>query len=244
MFTQCEKCKAIFRVNLREVTVAKGQLRCGECYAIFDVTKTLSTTMPTAFQAVVDLEDIDPFRANTTTQERVFAKNKKNHTTSKRQRTKVTKGTKEHVQNTQVKTPRIAPAINKWLLAIIVLLILLLPIQIYLNMKFKESEEPLHEPESIQMVNYNVFAHPNESGVLLISATMENTAKFDQPYPVIEVRLSDSQSKVIALRRFRPFEYYQDHKKGAMLAKNQQSRIKLKISDPGSKATRFKFKFF
>ncbi len=50
MYTQCEQCKAIFRVNMREVTVAKGQLRCGECNAIFNATKSLSTTMPASFE--------------------------------------------------------------------------------------------------------------------------------------------------------------------------------------------------
>ena len=59
MFTQCTKCKAIFRVNLREVTIAKGKLRCGECYAVFDATKTLSTTMPAPFQKTVDLETLN-----------------------------------------------------------------------------------------------------------------------------------------------------------------------------------------
>lgn len=238
MFTQCEKCKAVFRINLREVTVSKGILRCGECYFVYDVTNTLSTTMPTAFQAIVDLETVNYKNFKTTT----------NHSS-------YTDRYIDSASDTDNNYKKIFPYLlaeahqffnstNKWLLAAIAFFSILLPIQMYFHMQFKASEEPLHEPELIQMLNYNVFAHPDESGVLLISATMENTAKFDQPYPVIEVRLSDAQSEVIALRRFRPFEYYQNHKKGLMLSTNQQSRIKLKISDPGSKATRFKFGFY
>lgn len=230
MFTQCEKCKAIFRINLREVTVAKGKLRCGECYSVFDSTKTLSTSRPLSFQEAIDLEKVAPTKRDDSD------KAKKNSDSSSSEPSNV-------FYNTPPIEPKTEQSVNKWLIAAVTFLTLLLPVQMYLNMKFKESEEPLHEPKKIEMLNYNVFAHPNESGVLLISATMENIAKFNQPYPVIEVRLSDSKSKVIALRRFRPNEYLQNHKKSIMLVKNKPSRIKLKISDPGSKATRFQFEF-
>ena len=230
MFTQCEKCKAIFRINLREVTVAKGKLRCGECYSVFDSTKTLSTSKPLSFQEAIDLEKVASTKRNNSD------KAKNNSDSSSSEPSNV-------FYNTSQIEPKTEQTINKWLIATVTFLTLLLPVQMYLNMKFKESEEPLHEPKKIEMLNYNVFAHPNESGVLLISATMENIAKFNQPYPVIEVRLSDSKSKVIALRRFRPNEYLQNHKKSIMLVKNKPSRIKLKISDPGSKATRFQFEF-
>ena len=238
MFTQCENCKAIFRVNLREITVTKGKLRCGECYSVFDATQMLSNTMPTPFQEVVDLETTISFTVIPKTQKRTDA-DQAAHTISIRQSDNKSNKNLPYKKDTAKTTP----VFNKWLLIAVIFLAVLLPLQIYFNMKFKASEEPLHEPEKIQMLSYNVFAHPNESGVLLISATMENIAKFKQPYPVIELRLSDSQSEVIALRRFRPNEYLQNQKKGLMLAKNQQSKIKLKINDPGSKATRFQFNF-
>ena len=58
MYTQCTHCKAIFRVNMREVTVAKGKLRCGECQKVFTSTETLSTTIPDAFVADDEVEVI------------------------------------------------------------------------------------------------------------------------------------------------------------------------------------------
>jgi len=248
MFTQCEKCKAIFRVNLREITVTKGKLRCGECYSVFDATKTLSNTMPTPFQAVVDLEKIErtiPIHTRKHSAPKIDTDTHSDEQTisirnSSEEPQKSFSYKEDTVKNKKEKTDRL----TKWLLIATILLALLLPLQIFFNMKFKESEEPLHDPEKIQMLNYNVFAHPNESGVLLISATLKNIAKFEQPYPIIELRLSDSKSKVIALRRFKPNEYLQNHKNKLMLAKDQQSKINLKIKDPGSKATRFQFKFY
>lgn len=46
MYTQCNHCKAIFRVTMKELTAAQGLLRCGECDAIFDAMRSLSTTLP------------------------------------------------------------------------------------------------------------------------------------------------------------------------------------------------------
>jgi len=239
MFTQCEKCKAIFRVSLREITVTKGKLRCGECYAVFDATKTLSNTMPTPFQAVVDLTSVTQFNSIPPKTKRPSIENDSQTISIRENEENSTEKFSYKKQPTKA-----VEKIKKWLFITVILLALLLPIQIFFNNKFKETEEPLHEPEKIQMLNYNVFAHPNESGTLLISATLQNIAKFKQPYPVIELRLSDSKSKVIALRRFRPDEYLQSQKKNQMLSKNQQTKINLKIKDPGSKATRFQFKFY
>ena len=244
MFTQCENCKAIFRVTLREITTTKGKLRCGECYSVFDATKTLSNTIPTPFQEVVDLESTAPVVIPKT--KKRIDNNREAHTISIHQsnESSSSESTNSSLPYFKEDTAKPAQTFNKWLLISVLFLALLLALQIYFNIKFKATEEPRHEPEKIQMLSYNVFAHPNESGVLLISATLENIAKFKQPYPIIELRLSDSKSKVIALRRFRPSEYLQNQAKGLMLSKNQQSKIKLKIKDPGSQATRFQFKFY
>lgn len=239
MFTQCENCKAIFRVTLREITTTKGKLRCGECYSVFDASKTLSNTTPIPFQKVVDLKSVAPTVIPKIKKD--IDNNNKPNIISIRQSSESSNSSLLYYKKD---TDKPTQALNKWLLILVLFLGLLLALQIYFNIKFKETEEPRHKPEKIQMLSYNVFAHPNESGVLLISATLENIAKFKQPYPVIELRLSDSKSKVIALRRFRPSEYLQNQTQGLMLSQNQQSKIKLKIKDPGSKATRFQFKFY
>jgi hypothetical protein len=100
-----------------------------------------------------------------------------------------------------------------------------------------------YQSDKIQMLNHNVFAHPIDPGVLLISASIENRADHDQPYPILEVRLTNSKSEVVALRRFTPDEYLDNYSKGLLIKKNQISSLKLKIKDPGNQATRFQFDF-
>ena len=88
-----------------------------------------------------------------------------------------------------------------------------------------------------------MFAHPIDKDVLLISASIENIAEFDQAFPILEVRLTDSKSELVALRRFTPEEYLDNYSKSNLLTKNRPTSIKLKIKDPGNKATRFEFDF-
>jgi len=61
MYTQCSNCGAVFRVNMKELTVAQGKLRCGECDDVFNAMDTLSTTLPKKQNFTSNEEDlIDP----------------------------------------------------------------------------------------------------------------------------------------------------------------------------------------
>ncbi len=243
MYTQCEHCKAIFEVSMREVTVASGKLRCGECNQVFDAMASLSTTMP------------EPFSAETAHQKQNTSSSDKEHSPTKQpsartdlnenlqHRPQISKpsGIKENVKD-------IAEDINKtierkWVKPIALSLAILLLAQVLYNNRQYFTHTPIHEPDKIKMLSNNVFAHPNEVGVLLISASMENQADHDQPYPVLEVSLTDSQSRLIALRRFKPSEYLEHYNNKMLLKVNKPTNLKLKIKDPGDDATRFQFKF-
>lgn len=229
MYTQCEQCKAIFRVNMREVTVAKGQLRCGECNAIFNATKNLSTTIPASYQ---ELEEAKK-SAEIDAQEKLIEPHFK--------QAAPTKFTVK--ENKKTSEPSTSKKINYWLILAALLLLLLLAAQVTYNKRHLLSGKPLHEPEKIQMLNHNIFTHPNESGVLLISAQIENTAEKAQPYPVLELSLKNTQSTLVAFRRFFPKEYLTKYSKEQLIPPKIPITIKLKIKDPGSKATHFQFEF-
>ncbi len=226
MYTQCENCKAIFHVNMREVTIAKGKLRCGECNEVFNATKTLSTTIPKTYD---DLE-----------REKKITRQDQEKTVDPRDVDRMIHA-KPSIKT--VKKNKKSANKLKWLIGSVVLLSMLLLAQVLYNYRHLFLESPRHEPEKIQMLNHNVFAHPNESGALLISALIENTAEQAQPYPVLELRLENSQSKLIAFRRFLPKEYLKNYSKGLLIPSKKPISLKLKIKDPGKDATRFQFKF-
>ena len=257
MYTQCQHCKAIFEVSMREVTVASGKLRCGECNEVFDAMATLSTTLPTPFAAdtsehedtnATETGNIETDSIETSQAETITKETKPVHTLSiedaKDQRPKINQasGVKENFKDvTRLIDKKIE---RKWLKPIAIALASLLLAQVLYNNRQNFSRAPKHQPDKIEMLSNNVFAHPNETGVLLISASIENHAEKAQPYPVLEVRLTDADNNLVALRRFKPSEYLENYHKKMLLEVNQPTSLKLKIADPGDQATRFQFKFF
>jgi predicted Zn finger-like uncharacterized protein len=227
MYTQCEKCKAIFRVNMREVTVAKGKLRCGECNTIFNATKSLSTTIPESYQ---DLEDKQTDNDIVDVHKEIIQAQHKERVIQSSPTEFLVKETKSN-------------KIGKWSIIGASLLALSLMAQVAYNKRHVILGTPIHEPEKIQMLNHNIFAHPNESNILLISAQIENTAEKAQPYPVLELSLKDAQSNLVAFRRFLPKEYLTDYSDEQLIPAKVPITLKLKIKDPGNKATRFQFEF-
>ena len=250
MYTQCEHCKAIFRVSMREVTIAKGMLRCGECQQVFNATDSLSTQMPKAYQdeqvpddeIVESLDDIntrDYQPVNFTVKGVEEGKQKKQWGRKPRRKTE------KKQQKKAIKQTGSSRSLKKEiLLSLLAFLLLMLIAQLLYHYRYIFTGEAQHHPEQIQMLNHNVFAHPNEPGVLLISGSFENTAKKAQPFPLLEVKLTNSQSQVVALRRFKPEEYLEKYDSSMLLPVKQSTRLKLKIKDPGNSATRFQFNFY
>ena len=231
MYTQCDKCKAVFNVNMREVTIAKGKLRCGECNAVFNASKALSTTIPKSYQELTN------------------SNNSKQIQPKEELKTKITK-------DKELPTEFVKPSfkINRddlinnknntnWTAIVIILLFAFLVSQVFYNNRHVFLGTPQHEPEKIKMLSHNVFVHPTEPRVLLLSIQIENTAIKAQPYPILELSLKNSQSKLVAFRRFLPSEYLINYSEGKLIPSKRPINIKLKIKDPGSKATHFQFDF-
>jgi len=220
MYTQCENCKAIFNVNMREVTIAKGKLRCGECNEVFNATANLSTTIPETYEELEAEQNIK----------------------IKKEEESIDPRDDDRIIHEKPKKKAKKIKLNWWFIGAFLLAALLVA-QILYNYRYLFLDAPRHEPEKIQMLNHNIFAHPNEAGALLISAVIENTSKRAQPYPALELRLENSQSKLIAFRRFLPKEYLANYSKGLLIPPKKPISLKLKIKDPGKSATRFQFKF-
>ncbi len=234
MFAKCTHCEAIFRVNMREVTIANGQLRCGECHGVFSANESLTSTMPEPYSET-QIEYLEPQKESEKTKRDTDIKvNDPNSefTESQNGKPRLIKG---------VEQPKTLGKTGLIVIALVLAGILLG--QFLYQYRHVFSGGPKYQPEKIQMLNHNVFAHPIEKGVLLISANIVNTAEFEQPYPVLEVRLIDKQSNVVALRRFKPNEYLDNYTDIARLKTGQETSLKLKIQDPGEQATRFQFNF-
>lgn len=84
-----------------------------------------------------------------------------------------------------------------------------------------------------------VESHPQQQGVLLITAQLANHANFAQPVPDIMLVLSDLHQEVIASRRFHPIEFLPLGSSIDQLPPQSEQSLLLEIIDPGSHPTGF-----
>jgi predicted Zn finger-like uncharacterized protein len=104
---------------------------------------------------------------------------------------------------------------------------------------------PMRESLSdIRLVSRDVRPHPDAPKALLISASMVNDADFTQPFPIVEVTLSDLSNRPVAQRRFTPEEYLAE---AASIARGfpqgSTAPLVFEVADPGQAAVAFEFRF-
>jgi len=103
---------------------------------------------------------------------------------------------------------------------------------------------PLRDLAAIHIESRDVRSHPERPGALIVNATFVNTADFVQPYPVMRLRFTDIQGRVVAERQFQPQEYLGheiDVSRG--MQPGVPVHITLEIADPGEEAVNFEFDF-
>ena len=107
-------------------------------------------------------------------------------------------------------------------------------------------EMPMQQDvDLIKLTHRDITVHPRVKGALLINAVFVNNATFMQPFPLMQITLSDITGRVIAKRRFQPAEYLDaDINIRRGMTPNNPVQIVLEIADPGKDAVNFEFNFF
>lgn len=210
---------------MKELTAAQGKLRCGECASVFNAMETLSTKLP----GLDDNNEQMPFDSlNKQSKREQYQRDPSSAKTN-------TAKTKQTTSNNF--------SSKRWLpLALIVLLSGILATQAWLTQDLWFGGG--RAPDKIKTISRKVFAHPSEPDALIITASIRNDADTAQPFPYLETQLLDANNKIIALRRFKPQEYYEQYTQGSLLKSNETISIRLKIQDPpGNRAKRFEFNY-
>ena len=102
---------------------------------------------------------------------------------------------------------------------------------------------PWREPAAFHLTSREVRPHPSVPGVLLITASFRNDAAFAQPWPLLELSLSNLDGDALGLRRFTPREYLGSAPASALIAPGQSASLTLEVLDPGKRAVAFGFEF-
>lgn len=96
----------------------------------------------------------------------------------------------------------------------------------------------------ITLINRELRSHPRVANALLVTATLVNTASFSQPYPMLQLSLSDFSGRTVAMRRFQPVEYIGKAAEiNGGMQPGQPIEVSLELADPGKAAVGFEFTF-
>lgn len=102
----------------------------------------------------------------------------------------------------------------------------------------------LRDPEQIEMLNRNVYSHPNIDEALMVTMTIINHASYAQPYPNVQVEFSNTLGERVAARIFSPEQYLRiDAQQLSLLEPEQEVSFDLEIQDPGDRAKTYEFNF-
>ena len=103
---------------------------------------------------------------------------------------------------------------------------------------------PQRDLSQIRLASHLVQFHPRYEESLLITASLINRADFTQPYPDVEVQMTDLQQQVVASRRFRPEEYLVGQRSDRPMPQNIEIPLMLEVLDPGKDVVGFRFEFY
>jgi predicted Zn finger-like uncharacterized protein len=265
MYTQCPECLSVFSVDARTIAQAHGFVMCGHCGAGFDCISTLADQLPPEpFHELPAHEPgVEPPRV-----ELAIYRPAPEAPEEPKQEDDPLRSLDREFANLVI-TPRFArdrradrPRRWPWITAC---LLLLLGLTTQLAWALRETLisdpntgpvlrqacamlqcqlPPVRDVSKLRLLARDVQTHPTVPGALLISATLRNDAAFTQPWPVVTIRLSDGNGKVIAMRRLNPSEYLDDtdalHRG---LAPGANSALVFEVEDPGHQAVAFDLGF-
>jgi predicted Zn finger-like uncharacterized protein len=261
MFTQCPECLTVYKLGGAELAGAHGSVRCGHCAAVFDALRTLVALLPPEpidhlsthpTQAAPPQLDTPVFRPNPA-QTSLFAEPHDRAKATERSSMPAFAAARR-----RARTTRTWP----WIAACALLLVILggevawseqaswinhRQVRAWLDPVCAKLDCRLplrRDAGTLELLSRDIRPHPSVPGALIISATLRNDAPFAQPFPLVEIALSDLDEKRVAMRRFQPREYLNDARSiESGLAAGASTALVFEVADPGRDAVAFEFKF-
>jgi len=101
-----------------------------------------------------------------------------------------------------------------------------------------------HDVRRIELLDRTRIApHPDYSNVLRIRVVMVNRANFPQPFPVMEVSLTDSNGVLLARRHFTPRQYLAElQPKSVNMAPDVVVNALLDVTNPDGRASGYEIR--
>jgi len=252
MYAQCPHCETLFKLRSSELTAADARVRCGMCYTVFNALENLR--VPSDEEIIMETNKVVAEHKNVAAVARAPEEQAVPHSLQ------------DDLENLHAPRIRIKKYSTRSTMLIFtgsLLLILMLVVQfLYFDrqrlMRYPEMQPVIsglcgalgcevpvvRDTKQIDLLSRQLYTHPNAESALMINGSMVNNAPYAQPYPIVELSLSDEQGKIVAARRFKPMEYLAiDEDPLDMMTPGSPVSITLEIADPGEHALAYEFTF-
>lgn len=272
MFTQCRGCGEIFQVVVDDLVTASAMMRCSSCGAVFNSLDTLSEYKPNENADLIlhENDNPPPLLTHEFKQSVVEAQIQKNETVVAHKPESVQEELDEGV-TFDVKPDFVAESDEKksgkgilmWLFFTLVLIAVLLwqaadavkkgtlklpegELKQFVCAKiecFAAAGQSKSNLDKIALVSRSIREHPGRDNALIITTGIINSDSKAQPFPALEVKMSNLNGDVVAMRRFLPSEYLTDDIIQAGMQPNVLIPITLELKSPGKNAVAFEVGF-
>jgi hypothetical protein len=102
---------------------------------------------------------------------------------------------------------------------------------------------PWREPAAFTLLQRDVRQHPTVDGALRVSASFRNDARWPQPWPTLELTLSDVNGRAAGERRFEAREYLGGTPEQTLLASGETATVAMDILEPAAHIVAYDFRF-
>jgi hypothetical protein len=97
------------------------------------------------------------------------------------------------------------------------------------------------EPRAFRVIERDITLR--RPGVLRVNARIRNDARWAQPWPALQLTLSDANGRDVATRVFTPSEYLGGMPTQSELGSGQSAALSMEVVEPGPQAVAFTFDF-
>lgn len=270
MYTKCPECRTTFNINQEQLAARDGLVRCGKCTAVFRADRHLIEALPDNEPAPEDVSDT----ADTPARKSAHPGRRRAATApaaSRRVKKSQTDKADTTAPGADIPTVTDLGLLGKgrsrtrpffWALGCLLLLGLLAgqftyyyrdelalnptlhPLVAEFCRRLECEIRPPRDVRLIELTQTTIAPHPKYENALRIRATLVNRAPRGQPYPLMEVSLTDSAGQVVARRAFAPREYLGPARaaSNSLLSPNVLVNTLLDVTAPNDSATGYEIR--
>ena len=268
LFTQCRGCGEVFGVVVDDLVTAGAMVRCSSCGTVFNSLDTLSNYKPQEGADLI-LHDTDnpPPLLTHEYKKSIVKRNRQETKESMAINDLAEQADEESIFNVKpdfvtdteaakTKKPTLLWAMMTLILCIVLLWqssvaiekgSLVLPdgwlqqnICRYVDCYISAKKTNLNK---IALVSRSIRQHPGRDNALIITTGIINSDEKIQGFPALQVKMSNLNGEIVAMRRFLPEEYIDEETVEVGMLPNTLIPITLELQSPGNNAVTFEVGF-